>query len=221
MKNVKLTEKSLTTLQQIVDSFQDLPILDVTLFNRPQTLLLHIDIVEGFLNYGALHSKEVAKIVPAVVELNDKLMKATKVFVLDEHPQNAEEFDAYPPHCIEGTGESDLVKELVPYIQQPDRVFKKNSTNVFHAPGFVEWLENNRPDTIILVGDVTDICVLQAGLSLRTWFNQHNHDVRMIVPIEGVETFDLDATLHDADLHNLFALYNLRMNGLEIVQSLK
>lgn len=221
MKNVRLTDKSLATLENIVESFQDIPTLEAAPFNHAQTLLLHIDIVEGFLNYGALHSKKVAKIVPAVVTLNEKLMDTTKVFVLDEHPEGAEEFDAYPPHCIAGSGESDLVQELLPFIQDEKLVFKKNSTNAFHAPGFAKWLEENTPTNIILVGDVTDICVLQAGLTLRTWFNEHNLEVRMIVPIEGVDTFDLEVTLHDADLHNLFALYNLRMNGLEIIRNLK
>ena len=50
-------------------------------------------------------------------------------------------------------------------------------------------------------------------------FNEKNINSRIIVPIKGVETYDLDATNHNAKLMNLFALYNMRMNWVEIVEN--
>jgi len=36
-----------------------------------------------------------------------------------------------------------------------------------------------------------------------------------------VETFDLDATNHYGELMNLFALYNMEMNGVKIYKNIK
>lgn len=211
--------KQLDTLKNIAEDLNQSPRLQAEDFNHEKTLLLHIDIVEGFLHFGALHSPVVAEILPYVVALNEKLNRAQKVFILDEHPEDAVEFDSFPAHCVEGSGESHLVKALQPYAT-PEQTFRKNSTNTFHAPGFMDWLKRQEFENIILVGDVTDICVLQAGLALKTWYNEQNKRVRMLLPAEGVDTFELPATNHDRTLMNLFSLYNLRQAGLEILGGL-
>ena len=70
------------------------------------------------------------------------------------------------------------------------------------------------------MGDVTDICVFNFVNTLKAYFNEWNVKARVIVPIKGIETFQLDATYHDAELMNLFALYNMRMNGIEVVEDI-
>ena len=220
MRKVSLTDESLKSLKAIEASMQDLPVLEAQEVNNSDTLLLHIDIVEGFINEGALSSKRVSALIPYVSEMNHKLDKVRKLFIRDEHPENACEFNAYPPHCIHGSGESELVPEIQAFVKNEDEVFFKNSTNVFHADGFTDWLSESEVKTIILVGDVTDICVLQAGLSIQTWYNEKNIPVRLICVVDGVETFHLPETNHDGDLMNLLALYNLQMNGIELVQSI-
>lgn len=221
MKKVQITDKSIAALQLIESQLQNLPVLEAQSINRPDTLLLHIDIVEGFINEGALSSSRSAQIVPYVVAINEKLDRVRKVFVRDEHPADACEFKAYPAHCVIDTGESQIVPELQPFIQDEDQVFFKNSTNVFHADGFKAYLSESEVDTIVLVGVVTDICVLQAGLSIQTWFNEQDIPIRIIAVVDAVETFDAPDTGHDADLMHLLALYNLQMNGIELVQSIK
>ena len=52
-------------------------------------------------------------------------------------------------------------------------------------------------------------------------FLQKNIASRIIIPIKGVETYDLDITNHNAQLMNLFALYNMRMNGIEIIEDIE
>lgn len=42
-----------------------------------------------------------------------------------------------------------------------------------------------------------------------------NKKARVIVPVNTVETYDLG--LHDGDLMNIMALYNMMINGIEVV----
>lgn len=220
MRKVRLTDNSIESLKAIEASMQELPVLSAEEVNNSDTLLLHIDIVEGFINEGALSSKRVSALIPYVTEINHKLDQVRRLFIRDEHPEDACEFKAYPSHCVHGTGESELVPEIKAFVQTEDEVFFKNSTNVFHADGFLDWLIESEVKTIILVGDVTDICVLQAGLTIQTWYNEKNIPIRLICVVDGVETFHLPQTHHDGDLMNLFALYNMQMNGIELVQSI-
>lgn len=212
--------ESMNTLREIGESLAVLPILSKKKLDLEKTVLLHIDIVEGFLHRGALSSPKVAEILPYVEDLNERLEGVDRIFVLDEHPENAEEFSAYPPHCVEGSGESELVEVLVPFSKDA-YIFKKNSTNLFHAPGLVEAFEDNPQwETILIVGDVSDICVLQGALTLKTYFHQAQQKKRLILLTRGVETFHLPQTLHDAALMNLFTLYNLKMNGVELYEDI-
>lgn len=220
MRQVTLTDQSFELLRGIEKQLQALPNLSVEEINHSDTLLLHIDIVDGFINTGSLSSPRVKQIVPYVVDINQKLDRVRKLFIRDEHQNDACEFEAYPAHCVHGSGESELIKELKPFVSNPNEVFFKNSTNVFHSDGFKEWLLESEVENIILVGDVTDICVLQAGLTIQTWYNQFDIPIRILCIVDAVETFHLPATNHDGDLMNLFALYNLQMNGIELYQSL-
>ncbi len=211
---------AINTLKTIGDELSSLPRLSQKSLDPKKTVLLHIDIVEGFLHKGALSSPRVAKMLPYVVELNERLEGFPRIFILDEHPEDAAEFGAYPPHCIEGSGESELVTDLQPFMGGA-HILKKNSTNLFHAPGFLDLLDEHPEwDTFLIVGDVSDICVLQGALTLKTYFNQTQQEKRLILLTNGVETFDLPATRHDATLMNLFTLYNLQMNGIELYEDL-
>lgn len=46
-----------------------------------------------------------------------------------------------------------------------------------------------------------------------------NKTVRIIVPVNAVETYDYKP--HDGDLMNLIALYNMMINGVEVVAEVK
>src|SRR5699024_11184662 len=145
-----------------------------------------------------------------------------KLFFLDSHEKDSQEFRYFPTHCVTGTEEAELIKELKTEDSKgPDTYYvEKNSTNGFHSRGFQEWFKNNgaEVDNYIITGCVTDICVLQLALSLKSYFNEHNEDKRIIVPINCVETYDGGS--HDGYLMNLFALYNMYTSGIEIVENI-
>lgn len=209
------------SLEKIKRSLEELPALELDRLNKESTVLIHVDIVEGFLNFGALHSKDAAGILPFVTKLNESMRAYEKIFVIDRHGDQAVEFNAYPPHCVVGSGEDKLVKELLPYTKD-ELVISKNSTNLFHAPDFQKYLrENPQKNDFVFVGVVTDICILQATLSLRSYFNEYNLDKNIHILVPGVDTFDLEPTNHHRGLMNLFALYNMQMNGIHLYGDIK
>ncbi len=99
------------------------------------------------------------------------------------------------------------------------QLIEKNSTNGYLEPVFQNWLkENSEIDTFIVSGNCTDICVLQFALSLKAHFNRKNENSNIIVPINAVNTYDLDE--HDGDLMHAIALYQMMGNDIEVVSEL-
>lgn len=96
----------------------------------------------------------------------------------------------------------------------------KNSANGFLEEKFQKWLkENQQISNFIITGDCTDICFQQFAITLKTWCNMQNKKVKVIIPMNAVETYDL--SLHNGDLMNMMGLYNMITNGIEIVQGVE
>lgn len=217
----KFIEKSKGTLLNIIESFENLPKLKVSDFKQENTVIVNIDLINGFCKEGNLSSELVAKIIPYAVKINDYFKEYHKIFFVDKHTKTSAEFNSYIEHCIENTSESEIVDELKPFVDKNSTVCFKNSVNGFLCDDYSKWLKDNMNKTnIIVLGDVTDICVMNYCLTQKTFFNEKNIKSRIIIPIKGVETYDLDVTNHNAELMDLFALYNMRMNGIEIIEDL-
>lgn len=210
MNQVELIEKQLSS---------KLP-LKIEALSKENTALIVVDMVNGFAKGGALYSNRVENIIPKVVKTTQLFNHYTKLFIADTHDDNSLEFEAYPTHCV--GHESEVIDELKVLYDEKSIVIPKNSTNGFLSPAFQEWFKNNKDiyTQYILIGDCTDICVLQLALSLKSYFNEHNTNSRIIVPMNSVETYHLDVNNHFGDLMNLFALYNMDLNGVEIVKEI-
>ncbi len=74
-------------------------------------------------------------------------------------------------------------------------------------------------DNFIVVGCCTDICVYQFVLTLKAYFNQNNLDKNIIVPMNLVETYDID-NVHCGDLLNTVFLNSMIQNGIKIVKEI-
>jgi nicotinamidase-related amidase len=196
--------------------------IELSEFDKDKTVLIVIDMVNGFVYSGPLSSPRVAGIVNNIVELNKKTNGFKKVFFMDSHEENSKEFGSFPLHCIKGSHEAELIPELKKDVSEgPDTLcIHKNSTNGFNSNIFKQWLEKNMDevDNYIITGCVTDICVLQFALSLKAYFNENNKSKRIVVPKDCVETYDGGS--HDGDLMNLFALYNMHTSGIEIADKI-
>lgn len=195
--------------------------LDLSAFDPKRSALVFVDVIEGFVNIGMLSSDRAPAILPFLQKLKEKAQGFHKIYFADTHPESCPEFKTYPPHCVEGTKESELVEELK-FDSQDGRslLIPKNCTNGFLTQEFQTWLEQHpEVNHFIITGLVTDICVMQFALTLKAHFDQENQDAKLYVPIDCVETFELDQTAHMAQMMNLFALYNMQMNGIKIVRA--
>jgi len=212
-------KKSSETLDKIYDMLTELPSVELKDLQSGQTALAIVDVINGFAREGALMSPRIEKLIPEIARLSKACDKygIIKFAFADCHTAISPEFDSYPPHCMVDTYESEIVdeiKEIGGYTLIP-----KNSTNGFIEEKFQKWLDENRQiNTFIITGDCTDICIQQFSITLKTWFNMQNKKSRIIVPMNAVDTYDLG--LHDADLVNVMALYNMIINGVEVVKSI-
>jgi nicotinamidase-related amidase len=213
-------KKSVETLSEIFEMIEKLPVIQLKNLQGRETALVIVDMINGFAREGALSSSRVEELIPEITKLSRLCDESgiLKLAFADCHTEVSPEFDSYPPHCMEGTTEGEIVneiKEIGGYTLIP-----KNSTNGFLEEGFQKWLKENQGiNAFIVTGDCTDICVQQFATTLKTWFNMHNKKVRIIVPLNVVETYDLG--LHNGELMNVMALYNMIINGVEVVKAIE
>ena len=207
------------TLYDLYKMFEEAGAIELEKLPSTHTVLVMIDMINGFARSGALMSKRVEELIPEIVSLSVKCdeLGISKLAFADNHTGISPEFEAYPVHCLKDTSEAEVVDEIK--NAGGYKLIPKNSTNGFLEEEFQNWLGQN-PDinTFIVTGDCTDICVQQFSITLKTWFNKQNRSSRIIVPINAVDTYDLG--IHNGDLTNLMALYNMHINGIEIIAAL-
>ena len=205
---------------ELINEINGLPTMSLSDFAPEKTAMIVVDVVNGFIREGAMASPLVEDIIPEVAKLMDKCNKAEipVVAFADCHKEDCSEFATFPPHCIENTSESELVDELKKvggYF-----LMKKNSTNGFHEKIFKQCLiQNPTTNTFIVVGDCTDICVMQFCLTLKTWYTQQNRNIDIYIPVNAVETYD--APGHDADFMNIAAYKLMKDSGIRFVKEIK
>lgn len=215
----KFLKHSSNTLSEIYDSLCKLQNLRLEELEHDKTSLIIIDLINGFTTEGTLKSQRVESLIneaARVMERCKELSIPTIVFG-DCHKADSPEFISYAPHCIEGTSECEIVEEIKALGGY--NYINKNSTNGFIEEKFFEWLcENKAIENFIIIGDCSDICIEQFGVTLKAWFNKNNRFSRIIVPEAIVDTYDYE--LHDGDLMHVMALWNMLGNGLEIVNTI-
>ncbi len=215
-----MVNRNIESLNEINNMLEKLPGIRLEDINGEKSAFVIVDMINGFIREGAMMSRRVEAIIPAITELSKKcdLFNMKKLAFADSHTDASPEFGSYPTHCIKDTSESEIVdeiKEVGGYVLIP-----KNSTNAFLEEAFQKWLnENSQIDTFIITGCCTDICIQQFAITLKTWFNKNNKKSRIIVPMNAVETYDLGP--HNGDLTNTMALYNMIINGIEVVKGVE
>lgn len=194
--------------------------------------VLAVDVTRGFCSQGPLASERVGGIVGPITRVFRRAHElGVRHFILpqDTHTENAVEFGSYPPHCRRDSEESQTVDELrsLPFSDQY-LVLEKNSISSDIDTGLGEWLDRHpEVTTLIVTGDCTDLCVYHLAMYLRLRANARNlRDVRVIVPIDTIDTFNLPVDVarsagampHDADLLHLAFAHAMASNGVEIVK---
>lgn len=206
------------TLDEMYDLIINLPNIKLSDINYDKSSLVIMDVINGFAKEGILSSPRVGALIPEILKLVQKSSKLgiQKIVFADTHTEDCPEFDSFPPHCVKGTNECEVVNEIKEVGGY--KLISKNSTNGFLEEEFQLWLkENPNIDTFIITGDCTDICVSQFATTLKAWFNKNNKKVRIIIPLNTIDTYDLG--IHNGDLINIITAYNMLINGIEIVNN--
>lgn len=172
-----------------------------------------VDMINGFCKEGALHDKQILTIVDRIKEEVESVEAKDRIFIMDTHQENAIEFQAFPPHCIEHTSEAMVIDELLPYVEDSQCIYK-NSTNAIWCMD-VENLASTY-DEFVITGCCSDICVLQLAISLRTYFNQKGYDKQIIVYADAIATYHMD-NIHPAKEYHEFALTLMKNAGISVL----
>lgn len=197
-----------------------------------QTALFAIDIVNGFCYEGNLASPRIAGIVgPTVRLLKLAHARGVRQFVLIQewHHEHAVEFNAFARHCVRGTREAETAPAIaaLPFAAQFVKLHK-NSLSAAIGTGLDDWLDAHAIRTAIVAGDCTDLCTYNLAMHLRLRANDRNENLRVIVPANCVDTYELPvdaaqsigAVPHDANLLHAVFLYHMHLNAIEVVREI-
>lgn len=183
-------------------------------------LVVIMDMNVGFAKEGSLYSPRTeAKIEPIAAYVKAMKEAGAKVLALsDTHDESDAEFAVFPPHCIAGTNEPDVIPELKPYC---DWIIPKYTTGGFFE--VQEYLKTNPVftwsdfDEIHLVGCCTDLCVNNFSIITQKYLEAEFHYKRMEripsihIHFDLIETYD--APGHDAEAINEFFKNHFPLHG--------
>lgn len=207
--------------------------------------LVLVDVLNGFCTVGAgnLAPSEPNMQISGMLHEAEKLAKVfcekkwpVMVFLDSHHPNKPE--PPYPPHCIIGSGEEDIVPGLTWLENDPNVTIKrkdcmdgfigsieKDGTNTF-----TDWVKTNEIKVLLVMGVCTDICVLDFVCSTLSARN-----AGLVPPLEdvvvysrGCATFDFPVDVagnikgslaHPQEMLHHLGLYMAKTRGAKIVQN--
>jgi nicotinamidase/pyrazinamidase len=147
--------------------------------------VLVVDMLRGFLEegYPLYIGREARSIIPNIQRLLERELArgARLFFICDHHAPDDLEFKIFPPHCIEGTAEVEVIPELVGY---PGEVIPKRRYSGFFDTPLEQRLRELAPEKLIVCGVLTNICVMHTVADAR------NRDYEVAVPVDCVASPD-------------------------------
>jgi nicotinamidase-related amidase len=174
--------------------------------------LVLVDIINGFCTVGSgtLAPREENEQMTQMIEESAKIARVfcekkwpVLAFIDSHHPGKLEH--PYPPHCITGSDESNLVPALR-WIEEEGNVtirrkdcydgfvgsIEEDGSNIF-----VDWVKKNKIQQLLVVGVCTDICVLDFVCSTLSAKNRGLlHPLNdVVVYSKGCATFDFPPSM--------------------------
>ena len=150
-------------------------------------VVLVIDMQRGFLEEGnpLFCGPAARRIIPKVQKLLDREIArgSTIIFTADEHAPDDREFAMWPPHCVKGTKEAEIIPELAGY---PGLKVPKTRYSAFYGTDLGGRLQELQPEKVMVCGCCTDICVLHTVTDAR------NRDHRVQLYTDCVAVIDED-----------------------------
>lgn len=172
--------------------------------------MIVIDMQRGFLEDGhpLFCGAAARRIIPAVQrQVEEALTNGIPIFfTADTHAPDDREFELFPPHCIRGTVEAEIIPELQPYLKRA-ALIEKQRYSAFFATDLQRRLQELGVDGLTVCGVCTDICVLHTVADAR------NRDYTVTVPADCVASFDPDG--HAFALNHMARILGARIVGEE------
>jgi nicotinamidase/pyrazinamidase len=107
---------------------------------------------------GALYAPGAERLLPAITRLNAYATKngIPLISTMCAHPEDADEFTVWPPHCVVGTvGQQKPASTL-----QPNQILiEKNNIDMFSNPALLPLLDRLGIEECYVYGVVLEVCV--------------------------------------------------------------
>lgn len=169
--------------------------------------LIIVDIVNGFATVGGgnMAPPTANPQVSQMILEADRLARSfaaqnwPMLAFLDSHVPGKPE-PPYPPHCEIGSGEENLVPELLWLEDEANATLvRKDCINGFvgairpdGSNALVDWLNENEITDVLVVGICTDICVMDMVLTL---LSGRNHG--MVPALRDIHVYDQGCATYD------------------------
>ena len=130
-------------------------------FDRETTSLIIIDMLNDFVREnGSLVVPKAKSLIPNQKMLLDTFNRLDMpvLYLTDNHQPDDDEFEQWPPHAVIGTWGSKVIDELKP--DSETQVIRKRRYSGFFGTDLDLRLREKKIETILLVGVLTDICVM-------------------------------------------------------------
>ena len=183
--------------------------------NYDKSVLIIVDMINGFTDSGPLKSEFIKNISQHIRDMCNRFSDI--IAINDNHFEDDCEFSIYPKHCLYGSYESQICKELSDI--KFTHILNKNCTNGFFSNGFLHVFKKYLDDNFdfIVVGCCVDICVLEFCLTFKGYLNSINKDLNIIVPVNLVETYE--GRNHSRHEVKNAALYIMSNCGIKLIDT--
>jgi nicotinamidase-related amidase len=147
--------------------------------------ILVIDMLRGFLepDYPLYIGEGPRRVISRIQRLVERELRrgAKLFFICDNHDPDDLEFKMFPPHCIAGTPEAEIVPGLAVY---PGEIIPKRRYSGFFETPLEAKLKELQPVKLVICGVLTNICVLHTAADAR------NRDYEVEIPVDCVASPD-------------------------------
>ncbi|HXJ40070.1 MAG TPA: isochorismatase family protein [Bryobacteraceae bacterium] len=115
---------------------------------------------------GALYAPGAERLIPTIAALNRHAVEKgyTLISTVCAHPENAEEFKVWPPHCVLGT--VGQLKPAATLVGEKQIIFPKNELDPFSNPDLIPLLDSLGIEECTVYGVLTEYCVKHAAMGL-------------------------------------------------------
>lgn len=185
--------------------------------------LYNIDMVQGFVNIGAMSNPTYNALVPEQLKMIEKFRREGELvnFVGEWHDDDALEFKSYPEHCKKNTEEAEFIPEFRNQILLPNtHIIRKNCINgVLVEDTQTQIRKLKKLKEVVFEGVCSDLCVMDFARTYARYLDLINHEAKLFVVKNAIDTFD--APGHNREEWTDIALKVMAQAGIEVVENIE